>query len=145
MHADFNYHKKLNLERRINILIYLNKDWKAEYGGQLELWDNDMKNCIVSTVPEFNRCVIFNTTSESMHGNPQPVNHPESMPRRSIALYYYTATWDGTRRQHTTQFHTRPDSEDKTDWRVRRNEIITDLLPPILSRIALRVSRKLGF
>lgn len=55
MHADLNYHKKLNLERRINILIDLNKNWKAEYGGQLELWDNDMTNCIVATIPEFNR------------------------------------------------------------------------------------------
>lgn len=69
-HVDFNYHNKLNLEPRINILIYLNKDWKVEYRGQLELWDKDMENCIGSTVPEFNRCLIFNSTTESMHGNP---------------------------------------------------------------------------
>lgn len=145
MHADFNYHKKLNLERRINILIYLNKDWSEDFGGQLELWDDGMKHCVVSTVPQFNRCVVFNTTTESMHGNPNPINHPENVPRRSIALYYYTATWDGTRRQHTTQFHSRPNSDDKTDWKVRSSELVNDLLPPILSRNLRRVGRKIGF
>ena len=123
VHADFNHHKKLNLERRVYILIYLNKNWIEEYGGQLELWDQGMEKCIVSTTPQFNRCVIFNTTSKSMHGNPQPINHPENIPRRSIALYYYTATWHKTRKQHTTQFRKRPNSKDETDWKVLRTEL----------------------
>src|SRR3954451_19085559 len=62
MHADFNHHTPLNLERRINMLIYLNKDWKDEYGGQLELWDSEMTKKYHSIVPVFNRCVIFNST-----------------------------------------------------------------------------------
>ncbi len=144
VHADFNYHKKLNLERRVNILIYLNKDWSPEYGGQIELWDEDLKNCVVSKTPQFNRCVIFNTTSTSMHGNPQTINHPDNIPRRSIALYYYTATWDGTRRKHSTQFRARQNTTDKFDWKVRRNELLDDLLPPILVRNLRRVTRKIG-
>ncbi len=145
VHADFNHHEKLNLERRINVLIYLNKDWKDEYGGQIELWDRQMKECVVSKVPEFNRCVIFNTSSDSYHGNPQPVNHPDDIPRRSIALYYYTATWDGTRRDHTTQFKVRPQSGDKTDWKILKQELMSDFLPPIIVRNYRRVKRKLGF
>ena len=66
VHADFNHHKPMNLERRINVLIYLNKNWCAEYGGQLELWTNDMARCVKSVVPTFNRCVIFNTTSKTI-------------------------------------------------------------------------------
>ena len=85
MHADFNHHKLMNLERRINVLIYLNKDWRDEFGGQLELWDSGITRCFHTIVPSFNRCVMFNTTSESMHGNPRPVNHPDRVPRRSIA------------------------------------------------------------
>ncbi|HWF01527.1 MAG TPA: 2OG-Fe(II) oxygenase, partial [Caulobacteraceae bacterium] len=119
MHADFNHHKPMNLERRINALIYLNKDWKPEYGGQLELWDEDMKTCVESVVPLFNRCVIFNTTSGSWHGNPTPVNHPNGVTRKSIALYYYTATWSDERRDHTTQFRVRKGSGDKADWSTR--------------------------
>lgn len=134
IHADFNHHKLMDVERRVNVLIYLNEDWKPEYGGQLELWDNDMKGCVQSIVPMINRCVMFNTTSFSNHGNPQPVNHPAGITRKSIALYYYTATWTGDKRGHTTQFRARPGTEDKVDWAVRRNELLDDFLPPILRR-----------
>ncbi|MEG3123299.1 2OG-Fe(II) oxygenase [Sphingomonas sp. GB1N7] len=139
VHADFNHHKVMNLERRINVLIYLNKDWKPEYGGSLELWDQGMTTLTQNIVPEFNRCVIFNTTSNSQHGNPHPINHPAGISRKSIALYYYTSTWDGTKRSHTTQFQVRPKSADKRDWRVKLGEIKDDVLPPILARALNRV------
>ena len=144
VHADFNHHKILDLERRINVLIYLNKDWSDDFGGQIELWDEDMQSCVVSATPEFNRCVIFNTTEESYHGNPQPINHPKEVTRKSIALYYYTATWDGTTRDHTTQYRSRPGSADRTNWMVLRTELMNELLPPILVRFLRRVGRKIG-
>jgi len=134
VHADFNHHKLMDLERRINVLIYLNKDWRPEYGGLLELWTNDMTRCARSVVPMFNRCVIFNTTSNSNHGNPEPINHPERVPRRSIALYYYTSTWNADQREHTTQFQVRPGTADKLDWRVKAVETLYDVTPPILLR-----------
>lgn len=134
VHADFNHHKPMNLERRINVLIYLNKDWKKEYGGSLELWDEQMTTRHHDIVPVFNRCVIFNTTSNSQHGNPEPIAHPEGISRKSIALYYYTSTWDGSKRSHTTQFQVRPGSADKRDWHVKLNELKNELLPPILAR-----------
>jgi 2OG-Fe(II) oxygenase superfamily len=136
VHADFNHHEVMNVERRINVLIYLNEGWKAEYGGQLELWDSDMAKCVQSVVPELNRCVIFNTTSTSNHGNPNPVNHPNGVSRKSIALYYYTATWDGTKRSHTTQFRVRPGSSDKSDWKIKAVETMKDVIPPIAIRLA---------
>ncbi len=135
IHADFNHHKLMDVERRINVLIYLNKDWKEEYGGSLELWDRDMKTKVQSVVPLFNRCVIFNTDSTSYHGNPEVVRHPDGVARRSIALYYYTATWSSAKREHTTQFRVRPGAgADKQDWRVRARELAADFMPPILSR-----------
>jgi 2OG-Fe(II) oxygenase superfamily len=135
VHADFNYHQRLHVERRINVLIYLNKDWKDEYGAQLELWDTDMKRRVKSYVPAFNRCVIFNTTSDSNHGNPQPVNHPDGLSRRSIALYYYTATWNNTKRKHTTHFRVRPgEANDAPDIRSRSQDMVSDLVPPVLYR-----------
>ena len=134
VHADFNHHRVMDLERRINVLIYLNKDWKRAYGSSLELWDENMTTREHDIVPLFNRCVIFNTTSNSQHGNPQPVAHPEGRSRKSIALYYYTATWDGSKRSHTTQFQVRPGSSDRRDWRVKVREWKDDLLPPIVAR-----------
>lgn len=134
VHADFNHHKPMNLERRINVLIYLNKDWPQSYGGSLELWTDGMVACEKKLAPEFNRCVIFNTTSESWHGNPEPVNHPSGVTRKSIALYYYTSTWSNAKREHTTQFKVRPGTTDKWDWRTNIKETIVDLIPPMIYR-----------
>jgi hypothetical protein len=141
MHADFNHHKELDLERRINALIYLNKDWRPEYGGQLELWNNEMTECVESVVPEFNRLVVFSTTSHSNHGNPNPIAHPDGLPRRSIALYYYTSTWTDERKEHTTHFRVRPGSDDKVDLSVKRSELLKDWLPPVAQRGMSRAKR----
>ncbi|MEE4208837.1 MAG: 2OG-Fe(II) oxygenase [Parvularcula sp.] len=142
VHADFNHHVSMDLERRINLLIYLNADWKPEYGGQLELWSNDMSTRHHSIVPMLNRAVMFNTTSFSNHGNPNPVDHPHNISRKSIALYFYTATWDHSKRSHTTQFRARPKSEDKIDWSVKGREFADDLLPPIVRRAVRSLKTK---
>jgi Rps23 Pro-64 3,4-dihydroxylase Tpa1-like proline 4-hydroxylase len=55
VHADFNWHKQLRLDRRINLLVYLNKDWQPEWGGQLQLWDDKMSQCCQRIDPIFNR------------------------------------------------------------------------------------------
>jgi hypothetical protein len=139
IHADFNHLSKLNLERRLNLLIYLNHEWQADYGGQFEIWDKEMKHRVKDFEPLFNRCVVFNTSSDSYHGNPNTVQHPQNRSRFSMALYYYTATWDGTQRQHTTHFKARPGSKDQQDWEVRLSEAIEDLTPPVLFRLGKKV------
>ncbi len=90
VHADFNKHPRLDLDRRLNVLIYLNKDWKEEYGGHFELWDRDMKGAEAKILPVFNRCAIFSTTSWSFHGHPTPLTCPPDRTRKSMATYYYT-------------------------------------------------------
>src|SRR5262249_7594411 len=39
IHADFNWHEKLQAHRRLNLLIYLTPDWRPEHGGGLRPWD----------------------------------------------------------------------------------------------------------
>lgn len=90
IHVDFNVHPETKLYRRLNLLIFLNKDWKAEYGGELELWDMEKKVCFERIVPSFNRAVIFETNDKSYHGHPTPLNVPEGVTRKSMAVYYYT-------------------------------------------------------
>jgi hypothetical protein len=141
VHVDFNHHKPMNLERRINVLIYLNKDWSNDYGGQLELWNGDMSRCVRSISPAFNRCVIFNTTENSYHGNPNVVNNPKGVSRKSIALYYYTSTWSDLKREHTTQFRVRKGTGDKPDIAIGRKELVADLLPPILLRTLRKAAK----
>ncbi len=91
VHADFNVHPKLKVDRRLNMLIYLNKEWRDEYGGHLELWDGDRSACRERILPLFNRTVIFSTTDTSFHGHPHPLTSPAGMSRKSVSLYYYTA------------------------------------------------------
>tara|TARA_B100000767_G_scaffold273028_1_gene302111 strand:+ start:910 stop:1758 length:849 start_codon:yes stop_codon:yes gene_type:complete len=90
IHTDFNKHPSLDLDRRINVLIYLNKNWKEEYGGHLEMWNQDMLECKKKILPIFNKMVIFSTNDFSNHGHPEPVTCPPETSRKSIALYYFS-------------------------------------------------------
>lgn len=94
LHADFNWHQKMKIYRRLNVLIYLNKNWKSEYGGELELagrqQDGGLK-IIKSVNPNFNTTVIFTTDDNSFHGQSVPLNTPEHIRRNSLAAYYYVA------------------------------------------------------
>lgn len=148
IHADFNRHPKFALDRRLNLLLYLNEEWKEEYGGHLELWDSSVSHCVSRVAPIFNRCVIFNTTDISFHGHPEPLACPEGVTRKSLALYYYS--------------NGRPDTEDSNEHgtlvRPRPGEIIEglngrtgvssirsimkSLIPPIVGDVRARLKRK---
>ena len=111
IHADFNRHPRLNLDRQLNLLIYLNPEWHEEWGGHLELWDRDMIQCRKKILPIFGRCVVFSTTDFSNHGHPDPLNCPEGTTRKSLALYYYSngrprSETDG--KHYSTPFRRRP-------------------------------------
>jgi 2OG-Fe(II) oxygenase superfamily len=90
VHADFNWHPRLKLDRRLNLIVYLNKGWREEYNGHLELWDRRMTRCVRKVLPVFNRAVVFSTTSWSFHGHPEILRCPPDQSRKSLALYYYT-------------------------------------------------------
>lgn len=94
LHADFNWHDKLRLWRRVNVLVYLNEDWLDEYGGDLLLArrvDNSAPIVERRVRPEFNRTVIFRTDENSIHGHPERLRPPLGRRRNSIALYYYSS------------------------------------------------------
>jgi Rps23 Pro-64 3,4-dihydroxylase Tpa1-like proline 4-hydroxylase len=90
VHVDYNFHPTTKFHRRLNILVYMNKDWKDEYEGHLELWDMEKREQIDKIAPLFNRCVIFQTNEISYHGHPKPLKTPAGVTRKSIAAYYYT-------------------------------------------------------
>lgn len=92
IHADFNGYIRYNLHRRVNLLLYLNPDWKEEYGGHLELWPRDMSKCMIRVAPEIGNLAVFSTTDFSYHGHPEDLKLPSERSRRSIALYYYSTT-----------------------------------------------------
>lgn len=92
VHVDYNINPKTKYHRRLNVLVYMNKDWKDEYEGHLELWDltEGKKDLLEKVAPSFNRCVIFETNEISFHGHPKQLNTPKDVNRKSLATYYYT-------------------------------------------------------
>lgn len=96
-----------NVYRRANVLLYLNKNWKEEYEGHLELWNESQRNggkCIKKIAPVFNRLIIFGTKKASWHGHPTPLNTPLNMQRLSFASYYYSNSPSDDLKKHTTIF-----------------------------------------
>ena len=96
-HTDFNsyYLNGVKLDRRINLLIYLNPYWEDQYNGHLCLTDKDTQLSIKKIAPILNRCVIFNTCNRSIHGHPEPLKAPNGVNRHSLAVYYYTKNTTG--------------------------------------------------
>lgn len=141
MHVDFHKHKLTNLDRRLNILVYLNEDWKEEYGGHFELWEKDMSKCVTKILPSFNRLAMFSTTDYSWHGLPDPLTCPPDRSRRSIALYYYTngrpegEVNAGDKSRITTTFATRK-GQDNSSMKFFNGLVnfANDILPPFLVR-----------
>lgn len=107
IHADFTVHPHhRNWQRRANLILYLNDEWKPEYGGDLELWSTDMKECVRRVSPVANRALIFTTDATSFHGHPEPMRCPADMARRSLALYYFSVEDDPLVR--STEYRSRP-------------------------------------
>lgn len=90
IHVDYNFHPTLKLDRRLNAILYLNDYWEDSWGGSLELWNEDVSECVKKISNKGNRLVVFNTDERSWHGHPDPLNCPKDVYRHSIAFYYYT-------------------------------------------------------
>lgn len=108
IHADFStHHTHQDWARRVNILLYLNREWQDEWGGHLELWDKGMTARQAVVAPRGNRMLVFTTSLDSFHGHPDPLTCPDGVARRSMALYYFTKEDAAVRR--STNYRPRPD------------------------------------
>lgn len=131
VHLDYNIHPKLELQRKFNLLVYLNPRWEVSWGGQLGFWkgDNVQPTNLVKTIePKFNRAVIFDTTQNSWHGLEIPNTFPSNESRNSLALYYLTEPSSDTTQRNRALFA--PTEEQKNDHDIlelikRRSEIST--------------------
>ena len=89
MHADYTRHFTLPLMRRFNILVYLNQDWDAAWGGELVLQNPKNQGNKASYAPLFNRTIIFPTTSQTFHGVPNALLCPPDRSRKLLSIYYW--------------------------------------------------------
>ena len=135
IHADFStHHTHETWARRVNILLYLNEEWRDDWGGKLELWDKDMSACQGRVTPAGNRMLVFTTSGDSFHGHPDGLTCPPEMARRSLAMYYFTEEAAPVRK--STNYQARPE-----ETRVRKAAIAADR---VVLDVYDRAKRRLG-
>ena len=124
VHKDFNvlptsYKDGKQMLRCVNIIGYINPDWKDGDGGELEFWDKDGKESLLKIDPKFNRWVIFDTRN-NFHGHPYP--YEGKSPRTSIAAYYYIKTNVEEEEWMSTVYLRLPWMEDSEEYSKMRGE-----------------------
>jgi len=134
VHTDFNWSFELKAYRRVNVIIYLNKDWKDDWGGECEFWSYDRETEVKKVKPLFNNLVIFDTNDFTFHGHPFPLKCPKDCSRDSIAVYYYTKHKD-------SNYHKRKSME--TTYAKTRDSDVNMSLFDKLKRITPSIIKKL--
>lgn len=134
IHADWTGHAHLPLKRRLNLILYLNRDWEEDWGGALDLCDPATGEAGTSVLPVFNRAVLFPTTDKTLHGFPRPLTCPAHRTRKSISIFYWSA--DPEALKTATQIRFLPGNRD-----TKMRALARSLVPPILLRTARQMSR----
>ena len=91
VHTDFNWNDELRLHRRVNAIVYLNEDWKDDYGGHLEFWDTENKTMLSKIKPDAGNLLLWSYHNLAYHGYPEPMNCPANNPRKNLRLFYYVS------------------------------------------------------
>ena len=111
-HLDNSHDKDRQRWRILNLLYYVTPDWKEEYGGNLELWPNGLKQPQITIHSKFNRLAVMATHNRSLH-SVSPVLYEGE--RCCISNYYFSKTpLLETDTFHVTSFRGRPENA-KTD------------------------------
>jgi hypothetical protein len=137
VHADRNVDHNTGLTRRLVMITYLNRGWRPEYGGQLELWSKDASRCEVVVEPLFNRTILFEVGDQNFHGV-RPVER-EGMERKSFAIYFHTV---GLSDGKTASPHNSIYAPTFYRKRPEIKHIVRDCIPPILLRGVQKVRGK---
>lgn len=124
VHADWTKHPALPLTRRLNLIVYLNRDWDPAWGGALELYDPAARICCARIEPIFNRAALFPTTDKTFHGFPTPISCPPNRSRKSFSIYYWSPDPDALKESEYITFL--PGQK-----RTRLRALLRSLTPPI--------------
>lgn len=138
IHIDYNRHAKLDYHRRLNMLIFLNKDWKEEYGGHTELWNKDVTVCERKVLPVMNRALLFETSEISFHGYGK-INIPEGVTRKSFFAYFYTKEREGAAGYHDTIFKARPEEGLKKKVVTNVKENLKNSIKKTLKKVGITI------
>jgi Rps23 Pro-64 3,4-dihydroxylase Tpa1-like proline 4-hydroxylase len=139
VHSDRSVAYDTGLTRRLAMIVFLNKSWKPEYHGKLELWNHTATSCEASVEPLFNKTVIFEVAHPNFHGVPVPLACPADRSRQSFILYFHTVGIDGKSnvRPHSSIFAPRLRGTNRMTLR----SLARDVTPPILTRAIRKLTR----
>jgi hypothetical protein len=137
VHVDYNRNDHLGLDRRVNLLLYLNRNWSERDGGHLELWDEKAERCERRILPIANRCVVFSGSDRTFHGHPHPITCAPGRARKSLTVYYLTngRPEDERAPAHDTLFRRRPRARAVAFLR----KLAEGLTPPLVAGAAKRL------
>ena len=140
VHADRTVAYETGLTRRLALIVFLNRDWKDEYNGKLELWNHEATRCEVAVAPLYNRTIIFEVAHPNYHGVPLPINCPPDRLRQSFILYYHTVGGDGQAvpKPRTTMFAPRFYESNRVTFK----SVMRDVTPPVLARALRKLTDK---
>jgi len=131
IHLDYNIHPITQKERRVNLIIYLNNDWKPEYGGYLKLYDTNFNETTeINEISMPNTAVLFKTCDISYHGLPEPIKCPDGTFRKSIAIYYVSKPRDNLTQRYKAEFfptlNQKVNDNLKKLYEIRKTRLLTN-------------------
>jgi len=149
VHTDFsNHHYHKHWRRRVNLILYLNPNWQERWGGAIELWDREVRRCVVKIPPLFNEALIFRTNEISYHGFPDPLRCPAGVSRKSLALCYYTIDSGVEDKARSTNYRPRPEDGPLKSSMIWLDKQAVDLYSQAKARFGFSdefASKVLGF
>ena len=121
------------MQTQVNLIVYMNPNWKAEWGGQLNIYNgtlDGMTTLATKIQPDFNTAALFCTSDASWHGFPDPLQCPLSEARKSVAIYYVSEPRESATNRTKAKFLPCPTSDDNTPGylelcRLRESRLLT--------------------
>jgi Rps23 Pro-64 3,4-dihydroxylase Tpa1-like proline 4-hydroxylase len=130
-HLDNSHDKDRECWRVLNLLYYVTPNWKEEYGGNLELWPNGLKQSQITLHSKFNRLIVMATHNNSLH-SVSPVTFDGF--RCCVSNYYFSKNpLSQSDTFHVTSFRGRP--EDKvTDVILQTDTLLRMIIRKIFKK-----------
>ena len=105
LHVDFNWNDMLKLNRKFNLILYVNEYWEDDWNGYLEFWNKESTECLYTVRPSPNRLIFWEYEQDLIHGFTKPINCPPEVERQNLMTIYYTSNSTPISPPHKSKFY----------------------------------------
>jgi hypothetical protein len=120
LHTDYNWNEQLQLNRSINVILYIHPEWDESWNGGLELWDFERKEKLHTVACKSNRLLIWDYHSRLFHGHPIPLTCPDGTTRDGLRLFYFNSNSTPAETPHRSLYWI--DEETRQPYDIRENK-----------------------